>query len=92
MKSALLKRKSKSDLLFDLINYSFLTVGMLLILYPLYFVLIASVSDPNHIYAGDVWLFPKGLTLDGYQRIFNDASIWIGYGNSLLYAALGNWN
>jgi putative aldouronate transport system permease protein len=89
MKSALLKRKSKSDLLFDLINYSFLTVGMLLILYPLYFVLIASVSDPNHIYAGDVWLFPKGLTLDGYQRIFNDASIWIGYGNSLLYAALG---
>jgi putative aldouronate transport system permease protein len=89
MKSALLKRKSKSDLLFDLINYSFLTVGMLLILYPLYFVLIASVSDPNHIYAGDVWLFPKGVTLDGYQRIFNDASIWIGYGNSLLYAALG---
>ncbi|NIK78574.1 putative aldouronate transport system permease protein [Paenibacillus castaneae] len=89
MKSLLFKRKSKSDFLFDLFNYSILTIGMLLILYPLFFVLIASFSDPNYIYSGDVWLFPKGFTVDGYQRIFNDASIWIGYGNSMLYATLG---
>ncbi|WP_314001266.1 carbohydrate ABC transporter permease [uncultured Paenibacillus sp.] len=89
MKATLLKRKSKGDFLFDLMNYTFLTIGMLLILYPLFFVLIASVSDPNAIYAGDVWLYPKGLTLDGYQRIFNDSAIWIGYANSLLYAIAG---
>lgn len=83
------KRKSKVDVLFDVINYSLLTVGMLLILYPLYFVLIASVSDPNQIYSGDVWLYPEGFTLDGYKRIFNDSAIWIGYGNSLLYASVG---
>lgn len=85
----MLKRKSKSDILFDFLNIGFLTVGMLLILYPLFFVLIASVSDPNAIYAGQVWLFPKGLTFDGYERIFNDASIWRGYANSLLYAVVG---
>ncbi|GIP21106.1 carbohydrate ABC transporter permease [Paenibacillus sp. J22TS3] len=84
-----LKRKSKGDFLFDLINYTVLTIGMLLILYPLYFILIASVSDPNNIYAGDVWLYPKGFTFDGYERIFNDSSIWIGYGNSMLYAIVG---
>ncbi|MNS29478.1 Lactose transport system permease protein LacG [compost metagenome] len=84
-----LKRKSKGDFLFDLINYTVLTIGMLLILYPLYFILIASVSDPNNIYAGDVWLYPKGLTFDGYERIFNDSTIWIGYGNSMLYAIVG---
>lgn len=89
MKTTLLKRKSKGDFLFDLMNYTFLTIGMLLVLYPLFFVLIASVSDPNAIYAGDVWLYPKGLTLDGYQRIFNDSAIWIGYANSLLYAVAG---
>lgn len=62
---------------------------MLLVLFPLYFVLIASFSDPNYIYSGEVWLFPKGFTLDGYERIFSDSSIWIGYVNSILYATLG---
>lgn len=62
---------------------------MLLVLFPLYFVLIASFSDPNYIYSGEVWLFPKGFTLDGYVRIFSDSSIWIGYANSILYAGLG---
>lgn len=87
--NALLKRKTKGDLLFDVINYTVLTIGMLLILYPLYFVLIASFSDPNRIFSGEIWLFPKGLTLDGYERIFKDSMIWIGYGNSLLYAVAG---
>lgn len=87
--NALFKRKTKGDMLFDIMNYTVLTIGMLLILYPLYFVLIASFSDPNQIYSGEIWLYPKGLTLDGYVRIFNDSTIWIGYGNSLLYAIVG---
>jgi putative aldouronate transport system permease protein len=87
--NTLLSRKTKGDVLFDVLNYSFLTIGMLLILYPLYFVLIASFSDPNLIYSGAVWLYPKGFTLDGYERIFADRQIWVGYGNSLLYAIVG---
>ncbi|WNQ10569.1 carbohydrate ABC transporter permease [Paenibacillus aurantius] len=89
MKAFRLNRRSRSDRLFDIANYSLLTVGMLLILYPLYFVLIASISDPNRIYAGDVWLLPQGITWDGYRRIFQDSAIWTGYGNSLLYALVG---
>ncbi|WP_419872639.1 carbohydrate ABC transporter permease [Candidatus Pristimantibacillus sp. PTI5] len=87
--NTLFKRKTKGDVVFDIINYSLLTICMLLILYPLYFVFIASFSDPNLIYSGEIWLFPKGLTLDGYERIFADSTIWIGYGNSLLYAVVG---
>jgi putative aldouronate transport system permease protein len=83
------KRKSTSDAVFDVLNYTMLTLGMLAVLYPLYFVVVASLSDPNAIYAGDVWLYPKGFTLDGYERIFQDAGIWIGYANSMLYAAVG---
>ncbi|WP_309122174.1 carbohydrate ABC transporter permease [Paenibacillus sp.] len=85
----MLRRRSAGDFLFDVTNYALLTIGMLLILYPLYFVLIASISDPNRIYSGDVWLYPQGITFDGYQRIFNDSIIWIGYANSLLYAVVG---
>ncbi|MGO4183403.1 carbohydrate ABC transporter permease [Paenibacillus sp. MCAF9] len=87
--NSLLKRKSRGDAWFDIINYFLLTIIMLLVLYPLYFVLVASLSDPNYIYSGEVWLFPKGFTLDGYERIFSDSSIWIGYANSILYATLG---
>ncbi|WP_139999931.1 carbohydrate ABC transporter permease [Paenibacillus paridis] len=87
--NSLLKRKSRGDAWFDIINYFLLTIIMLLVLYPLYFVLVASLSDPNYIYSGEVWLFPKGFTLDGYDRIFSDSSIWIGYANSILYATLG---
>ncbi|HZG57423.1 carbohydrate ABC transporter permease [Paenibacillus sp.] len=83
-----LKRKSGSDLAFDVLNYSLLIGFTLLILYPLYFILIASFSDPNRVAAGAVWLWPRDITFEGYRRIFGDAAIWIGYRNSLLYAAL----
>lgn len=59
-----------------------------MIIYPLYFIIIASFSDPNRIYAGDIWLWPQDITFEGYQRIFGDSAIWIGYKNSILYAAL----
>lgn len=87
----LLKRKTAGDALFDAANTTLLTIVMLLVLFPLYFVLIASFSDPDLIYAGEVWLYPKGLTLDGYARIFGDSSIWLGYANSILYAGLGTF-
>ncbi|QWU17260.1 putative aldouronate transport system permease protein [Paenibacillus sophorae] len=82
------KRKLKSDIAFDVVNFIVLGGFTLMILYPLYFIVIASISDPNQIYAGNVWLWPKSITFDGYRRIFSDNTIWIGYRNSLFYAAL----
>ncbi|UVI28287.1 carbohydrate ABC transporter permease [Paenibacillus spongiae] len=77
------------DRWFDFLNYSFLTLLMLIVLYPLYVIVISSVSDPNSVNAGQVWLLPKGFTLEGYERIFQDERIWRGYSNSLLYTSLG---
>lgn len=87
----MLKRRTKADLTFDIINYLFLGCFTLMILYPLYFIVIASISDPNGIYSGDVWLLPKNITFDGYKRIFSDSSIWNGYKNSILYAVLNGF-
>jgi len=83
-----LKRKSTGDIVFDLVNYTLLIGFTLMILYPLYFIVIASFSDPNRVNVGDVWLFPRGITFEGYGRIFSDGAIWTGYRNSILYAAL----
>lgn len=81
--------RSKADKRFDWINAALLAVYLVLVLYPLYLIVISSFSDPNRVTSGDVWLWPKGITLEGYRRIFADSEIWRGYGNSLLYTTLG---
>lgn len=84
----LLRRRSKEDLIFDLANLVLLTGAFILVLYPLYFIVIASISNPDKIYSGEVILFPKDITFDGYARIFKSDMIWKGYFNSILYAAV----
>lgn len=84
----MLARKTKADFIFDIVKYAKLGGFSLMILYPLYFIVIASFSDPNAVYNGEIWFLPKGITFEGYRRIFNDPDIWIGYRNSIFYAAL----
>lgn len=74
---------------FDLINTSILAVLMLVILYPLYFIVIASISSPAAVNSGEVLLFPKGATLEGYQYVLKDSTIWRGYANSLILTGIG---
>jgi putative aldouronate transport system permease protein len=82
-------RATGHDRAFDTANHVFLTIALLMVLYPLYFILIASVSDPQPIYEGKVWLLPKDFTLDGYRRILTDEGIWRGFQNSFLYMGVG---
>ncbi|TBL81507.1 carbohydrate ABC transporter permease [Paenibacillus thalictri] len=81
--------KSRGDRLFDFLNYCLFSVILLVVLYPLYFIIIASFSDPNAISEGEVWLIPQHITFEGYQRIMNDPTIWSGYTNSILYTLVG---
>ena len=64
---------------------------LLIVLYPLYFVVIASFSDPSAVASGQVWLVPKGLTLDGYKELFRHNEIWTGYANTILYTIAGTF-
>ncbi len=66
-----------------------LLVAIVLILYPLYFIIIASVSEPSEILNGNVWLWPQGFTLEGYTRIFSDGTIIRAFGNSVMYTVIG---
>jgi putative aldouronate transport system permease protein len=82
-------RDRYGDRVFNVTATAVLLLSILAVVYPLYFILIASVSDPNAIYEGKVWLFPSGVTLEGYQRIFADSRIWNGLGNTVIYTVLG---
>ena len=65
------------------------SVILLITLYPLVFVVSASFSDPLFVNNGEVWLFPKGVNIEGYRRVFRNAEIWIGYRNTVFYTFTG---
>ena len=67
-----MKKHSRSDKIFDMINMVLLTLMMAVILYPLYFIVIASISSPAAVNSGQVLLFPKGATLEGYKYVLKD--------------------
>ncbi len=80
---------SKQDRIFDVFNYCILTIVLLLVLYPLYFISIASISNPDLVNTGKVLLLPKDISFIGYERILNNTRLWLSYRNTILYTVLG---
>lgn len=87
-KSAFAKQ-CMQDKVFDIANILIMAILIFIFVWPLLFVLSASVSDPAAVTLGKVWLFPKGFNLEGYKAIFNYKNIWVGYKNTVIYTALG---
>ncbi len=81
-------RKTRGDRIFSILNGCFLGLLTLLVLYPLYFVVIASISDPDAVLAGKVILYPVQINLDGFRKIMERQDIWIGYLNTIIYTLL----
>ncbi len=82
-------KKLKSDRIFDFVIYAIAAVLTLLALYPMYFIVIASISDPNLVAKGDILFYPRGFTLDGYRHLISMKNLWVGYGNTILYTVVG---
>lgn len=89
MRTSNIIRQNKADKLFNIIDYTLLTLAFLLVAYPLYFVVIASVSDPIAVYEGRVILYPIKPTLEGYRRILSYSTLFTGYKNTLIYTLVG---
>jgi putative aldouronate transport system permease protein len=82
-------KESRPDRIFNICNYLVLTVFLLSVLYPLMYIVSASVSNPTAVVAGRVWLWPVEPTLDGYRAIFRYNTIVRGYLNSIFYLVVG---
>lgn len=80
---------SIGDKIFLIIVYSTLLLFTLACLYPLYFTVIASVSDAHDVYTGKVNLWPSGFTMEAYGLVFQNKSIWRGYANTIFYTVAG---
>lgn len=73
----------------DIILVVICAIILFVVAYPLYYVLIASVSNPYDVYAGKTFLLPSQFTLDGYKSVFADPSILTGLLNSFKYTIVG---
>jgi len=77
------------DRLFDLVNYTFLTLALIIVLYPLIYVVSASFSSYSAVASGKVVLWPVEPGLMAYEAVFRNPRIMIGYRNSLIYTLSG---
>jgi len=81
--------KKKKISLFDFINNLLVILITLVIIYPLYFCVIASFSDPTDVAAGRTLVWVKNFTIEAYQNIIKEDKLWLGYRNTIIYTILG---
>ena len=83
-----MKKYRSGERILDISINIFLVFIGVLCMYPIWYVLIASISSPTALAAGEVLLFPKDITFSAYQTLFKNNLIWIGYKNSIINTTL----
>ncbi len=74
----------------DVFIYLSMWVVVAITLYPFIYVLSMSISEPQYVVDGSVWLYPKGFSLSSYRTVFVDKQIWIAYYNTVFYTVVGS--
>ncbi|KRM23705.1 ABC transporter permease subunit [Schleiferilactobacillus harbinensis] len=82
-------KDTRGDKVFKFFLFIFIVLAVLLVLYPLIYIVSASVSDLQSVNSGAMWLLPHGFTLEGYKVILNYGDIWRGYGMTIFYTVSG---
>lgn len=77
--------KLRFNKVFDFVNIMIMVIILVIMVYPLYFTIIASISEPRYVALGYLTFLPRGFTLEAYQNVFRNSDIWLGYLNSIYY-------
>lgn len=79
------KAQMREDKIFDCVVNIMVIFAALITLYPLYFVVLSSISSPQALISGQSLLVPVDISFASYKYVFSDTRIWRGYGNTILY-------
>lgn len=85
------KKEMTKDRMVNIIFHIIAIIMILLIIYPLWFVIIASFSNPAEVANGDVWFWPKHWEFSGYNELFKQKMFWKSYGNTIIYTLVGTF-
>lgn len=81
--------KTLGEKIFDVINYILLAFLLVITLYPCWYVLVSSVSDPVKMASKGLVFLPEGFSLSSYLEVVNYKLLWVGYRNTLFYVVIG---
>ena len=81
----------REDKIYYSVCYTIIILLTLIVLYPMIYVVSASVSSGTALMSGEVWLFPKDITFLGYKTILQYKNVWIGYRNTIFYTVIGTF-
>lgn len=87
--SAIRIKETGGDKVFNIVNLVLLTIILIVTLYPLIFVISASISNPEIVSAGKMYGWPVDISWDGYQKVFSNERIWRSYANTIFYTVVG---
>lgn len=79
-----------SDRVTKFVFYLIAVLMIIAVIYPLWFIFIASFSNPADVASGKVWFWPKQMNFDGYKELFNQPQIWISYRNTIIYTVVAS--
>lgn len=82
-------RQSRQDRIFDAINLALMILLLFIFIWPLWFVLIASFSDPMRVLNGEVLIWPVNFNFSAYKELIRRGDIWLSYLNSIFYTVAG---
>ncbi|MDO4293271.1 MAG: carbohydrate ABC transporter permease [Eubacteriales bacterium] len=82
-------KRCREDVIFDTVIFIILTVILVIVAYPLYWVIISSISDPIAVSGGKVLWRPIGFTLKGYAEVFKNESVMRGFFNAIIITVVG---
>lgn len=80
---------STSDKIFNTVNIIIMVIICVVIVYPLYYVIVASMTDPVIVNSGKLLLYPEKPFFDGYKTTLSYAPLWTSYKNTILYTGVG---
>lgn len=84
-----MKRASLGDRIISVTFYVILTLLSIICLYPIWYVVVASISDSTYVNSGAFIILPRGIHWDAYQYAFVQPQLWVGYRNTIIYTLLG---
>ena len=83
--------KTTSDKITDIVICTIMVFMSAVAIYPLWYTIIASLSNPNLVNNGEVFLWPKDITFIGYKSMFQNKQLWRGYLNTMEYTVVGTF-
>lgn len=81
--------QAKGEKAFELFSAILCIVIILFSSYPIYYILICSLSNPFAVQSGEVLFAIKGFSLESFKAAFQINGLWRAYGNTIFYTVFG---